>query len=94
MTWVQTLVPLRLDLVNAGRLSLARFVDLTSAGPRGSTNRLQGPNRRRYDADFTIVDLKRSEAITNKWVASRPAGRLMTACASPAGRRHNRARHA
>ena len=24
-----------------------------------------------YDADFTIVDLKRSETITNKWVASK-----------------------
>ena len=24
-----------------------------------------------YDADFTVVDLKRSETITNKWVASR-----------------------
>ncbi len=24
-----------------------------------------------YDADFTIVDLKREETITNKWVASR-----------------------
>src|SRR6476620_6404458 len=33
MTGVQTLVPLMLDHVNAGRLSLARFVDLTSAGP-------------------------------------------------------------
>src|SRR5258708_2823017 len=33
MTGVQTLVPVMLDHVNAGRLSLARFVDLTSAGP-------------------------------------------------------------
>src|SRR6266568_4463942 len=33
MTGVQTLVPLMLDHVNAGRLSLARFIDLTSAGP-------------------------------------------------------------
>jgi dihydroorotase len=33
MTGVQTLVPIMLDHVNAGRLSLARFVDLTSAGP-------------------------------------------------------------
>src|ERR1700733_8722031 len=24
-----------------------------------------------YDADFTVVDLKRSETITNQWVASR-----------------------
>ena len=72
MTGVQTLVPLMLDHVNAGKLTLARFVDLTSAGP----NRLFGIARKGriaagYDADFTVVDLKRSETITNKWVASR-----------------------
>ncbi|MFZ1211579.1 MAG: dihydroorotase, partial [Pseudolabrys sp.] len=33
MTGVQTLVPIMLDHVNAGRLTLLRFVDLTSAGP-------------------------------------------------------------
>ena len=33
MTGVQTLVPIMLDHVNAGRLTLARFVDLTSARP-------------------------------------------------------------
>ncbi len=60
MTGVQTLVPLMLDHVNAGKLSLLRFVDLTSAGPA----RLFGIARKGriaagYDADFTIVDLKR-----------------------------------
>lgn len=72
MTGVQTLVPIMLDHVNAGKLSLARFVDMTSAGP----NRLFGiANKGRiavgYDADFTIVDLKRRETITNDWVKSR-----------------------
>src|SRR5205807_7710218 len=72
MTGVQTLVPLMLDHVNAGKLSLARFVDLTSAGP----NRLFGiANKGRiavgYDADFTVVDLKRRETITNEQVASK-----------------------
>src|SRR5690606_33291990 len=33
MTGVQTLVPTMLDHVNAGRLSLERFVDMTSHGP-------------------------------------------------------------
>ena len=33
MPGVQTLVPVMLDHVAAGRLSLARFVDLSSAGP-------------------------------------------------------------
>jgi len=72
MTGVQTLVPIMLDHVNAGRLTLERFVDLTSAGPK----RLFGIARKGrvavgYDADFTIVDMKRRETITNGWIASR-----------------------
>ena len=72
MTGVQTLVPLMLDHVNADRLSLARLVDLTSAGPARLFN-IAGKGRiaAGYDADFTVVDLKRTETITNKWVASR-----------------------
>jgi dihydroorotase len=74
MTGVQTLVPIMLDHVNAGRLSLQRFVDLTSAGPARLYNiACKGRIAAGYDADFTIVDLKRSETITNKWVASRAA---------------------
>jgi dihydroorotase len=72
MTGVQTLVPLMLDHVNAGRLSLARFVDLTSAGPARLFNiACKGRIAVGYDADLTIVDLKRRETITDKWVASR-----------------------
>jgi dihydroorotase len=72
MTGVQTLVPIMLDHVNAGRLSLARFVDLTSAGPARLYNiACKGRIAAGYDADFTVVDLKRSETITNKWVASK-----------------------
>ena len=72
MTGVQTLVPLMLDHVNADRLSLARFVDLTSAGPARLFNiACKGRIAAGYHADFTVVDLKRSETITNKWVASR-----------------------
>jgi len=72
MTGVQTLVPIMLDHVNAGRLSLARLVDLTSAGPSRIYNiACKGRIAAGYDADFTVVDLKRSEVITNNWVASR-----------------------
>ncbi len=72
MTGVQTLVPIMLDHVNAGRMSLQRFVDMTSHGP----NRLFGIAQKGrvavgYDADLTIVDLKRTETITNDWVASK-----------------------
>ena len=72
MTGVQTLVPTMLDHVNAGRLSLARFVDLTSAGPARIYNiASKGRIAAGYDADLTIVDMKRSEIITNQWIASR-----------------------
>ncbi len=72
MTGVQTLVPIMLDHVNAGRLSLARFVDLTSHGPQRIFG-LRGKGRIAvgYDADVTIVDLKRRETITNAQQASR-----------------------
>lgn len=74
MTGVQTLVPIMLDHVNAGRLSLARFVDLSSAGPARIFNiACKGRIAAGYDADFTIVDMKRSETITNAWTASRAA---------------------
>jgi dihydroorotase len=72
MTGVQTLVPLMLDHVNAGRLSLARFVDLTSAGPaRLFGIAAKGRVAVGYDADLTIVDMKRRETIRNAWIASR-----------------------
>jgi len=72
MTGVQTLVPLMLDHVNAGRLSLARLVDLTSAGPaRLFSIARKGRIAVGYDADLTIVDLKRRMTITNDWVRSR-----------------------
>jgi len=72
MTGVQTLVPIMLDHVNAGRISLERLVDMSSAGPQ----RLFGiANKGRiavgYDADFTIVDLKRRETITSSWIKSK-----------------------
>jgi len=72
MTGVQTLVPVMLDHVSAGRLSLSRFVDLTSAGPQRLFG-IRGKGRIAvgYDADLTIVDLKRTETITNSWIASR-----------------------
>ena len=60
MTGVQTLVPIMLDHVNAGRLSLQRFVDLTSAGPQRLFGIVgKGRIAAGYDADFTVVDMKR-----------------------------------
>ena len=72
MTGVQTLVPLMLDHVNAGRLTLERFVELSSATPARLFD-IAGKGRiaTDYDADFTVVDLKRKQAIRNDWIASK-----------------------
>jgi dihydroorotase len=72
MPGVQTLVPLMLDAVNAGRLTLQRFVDLTSSGP-ARVYGIAGKGRIAcgYDADLTLVDLKAKRTITDDWIASR-----------------------
>ena len=72
MPGVQTLVPLLLDHVAAGRLSLARFVDLSSAGPARVFG-LAGKGRIAlgYDADMSLVDLGARRTITDALVASR-----------------------
>jgi dihydroorotase len=69
---VQTLVPVMLNHVNHGRLSLERFVDLTAYGP-ARIHQIAGKGRIApgYDADFTIVDLNREETITNAQQKSR-----------------------
>jgi dihydroorotase len=72
MPGVQTLVTILLDHVNAGRLSLERFVDLTSAGAArifGIAGK--GSIARGYDADFTIVDVNAKRRIENSWIASK-----------------------
>ena len=72
MTGVQTLVPIMLNHVNEGRLSLQRLVDLTAHGPQRIFNlRNKGRLALGYDADFTIVDMKRRQTITDKWIESR-----------------------
>lgn len=72
MPGVQTLVPLMLTHVAHGRLSLERFIDLTSAGAQrvfGTANK--GRMAVSYDADLTIVDLKAKRVITHDQQASR-----------------------
>ncbi|MEL6064929.1 MULTISPECIES: dihydroorotase [unclassified Methylobacterium] len=74
LTGVQTLVPIMLDHVAAGRLSLARLVDLMAAGPArvyGLT--AKGRIAAGYDADFTLVDLKARRRIEESWIVS-PCG--------------------
>jgi dihydroorotase len=72
MPGVQTLVPVMLTHVAQGRLTLQRFVELTSAGPQRVFG-MAGKGRiaRGYDADFTIVDLAARRAIAAADMASR-----------------------
>jgi len=72
MPGVQTLLPILLDHVNGGRLSLDRLVDLTSHG----AHRLFGfASKGRLavgcDADYTLVDLRKERVIENDWIASK-----------------------
>ena len=72
MPGVQTLVPVMLTHVADGKLSLERFIELTSAGPQRVFG-IAGKGRIAlgYDADFTVVDLKARKTITHEWSASR-----------------------
>ncbi|MGH0038358.1 MAG: dihydroorotase [Myxococcota bacterium] len=72
MPGVQTLLPIMLDHVVAGRLSLELLVDLCCAGPA----RVWGaPRKGRLviggDADLSIIDLGATREIRDDWIASR-----------------------
>ena len=72
MPGVQTLLPLMLDHVAAGRMTFQRLIDMTSAGPQRIFN-LAGKGRIApgYDADFTVVDRAVRWTVTADWLASR-----------------------
>ncbi len=72
MPGVQTLVPVMLTHVANGRLTLDRFIDLTSHG----ANRVfgiagKGRMAEGYDADLTIVDLKAKHVLRHADMATR-----------------------
>lgn len=69
---VQTLLPIMLNHVHQQRLSLEHLTCLVTENPRrlfGVQNK--GRIQIGYDADFTVVDLKKEKEITNKWIASK-----------------------
>jgi dihydroorotase len=72
MPGVQTLVPVMLDHVAKGRLTLERFVDLTSAGAQrifgiaGKGRMAEG-----WDADLTLVDLNARRVLDHADMATR-----------------------
>jgi dihydroorotase len=72
MPGVQTLLPIMLNHVAEGRLTLERLVDLTSEGPHRVFG-IAGKGRmvRGYDADLTLVDLKAERTIRHEDTASR-----------------------
>lgn len=74
LTGVQTLLPIMLDHVNSGRLSLTRMADLMCAGP-ARVYGIAGKGRiaAGYDADFTLVDMAERRTIERSWIAS-PCG--------------------
>ena len=64
---VQTMVPIMLNHVNEGRLTLERLAELWSYGPeRIHKLSTKGKIKIGYDGDFTIVDLKKKKTITNE----------------------------
>jgi len=74
LTGVQTLVPVMLNHVNAGRLSLPRLVDLMCAGPARVYGVVgKGRLAAGYDADFTLVDMSGQRTIEDSWIVS-PCG--------------------
>lgn len=72
MPGVQTLVPVMLTHVAEGRMTLERFIDLTSAGAQrvfGTAGK--GRMAEGYDADLTLVDLNARRTISHDQQASR-----------------------
>ena len=72
MPGVQTLAAVMLTHVAEGRLSLERFIDLTSAGAQRIFN-IAGKGRMAegWDADLTLIDLKATRTIRHEDQASR-----------------------
>ena len=72
MPGVQTLLPVMLDHMAAGKLSLEKLVTLTSLNAKKLFGlKEKGEIKIGNHADLTFVDLKRTETIAEDWVAAR-----------------------
>jgi len=72
MPGVQTLLPVMLDHVNNGKLKLEQLVKLVCENPCdlfGIKNK--GYIKENYDADLTIVDMKKEVVIKDSWIESK-----------------------
>ena len=72
MPGVQTLMPVMLNHVAQGRLTLEHLVDLVASSPARLFG-IVGKGRVAvgYDADFTLVDLQHKREITDDWIESK-----------------------
>lgn len=72
MPGVQTLLPIMLNHVNNGNLSLIHLIRLISVNPARIFN-IQGHGTLAIgsDANLTLIDLKAERKIENKWIVSR-----------------------
>ncbi len=72
MTGVQTLLPIMLNFVNQGKLSIFDLVRMVCQNPckiYGVADK--GEIKIGYDADLTIVDMEKEFKITNNWMQSK-----------------------
>ena len=72
MPGTQTLLPVMLDHVHRGQLTLTRLAELVSRTPA----RIYGAQRKGslaigYDADLTVVDLNATRTIRDDWIATK-----------------------
>ncbi|NUM60074.1 MAG: dihydroorotase [Bdellovibrionaceae bacterium] len=72
MTGVQTLLPVMLNHVNQGNLSLQKLTELLTENVR-DVFQLKNKGRVQigFDADFTLIDLNKERLIQNSWIASK-----------------------
>ena len=69
---IETAIPLMLDAVNKGRLSLAKLVEMYSTKPAEIFNiSNKGKIAVGYDADIIVVDMDKSYTLKNEEVVSR-----------------------
>ena len=71
---VQTFLPLMLNFVNQNKMTLTRLVELMSHNPAKIFKiKNKGQIKVGNDADFSIVDLKKTKRIENSWIQSKCA---------------------
>lgn len=72
MPGVQTLLPVMLNHVNQGKLSIERLTEMLTENVRDIFKiKNKGRIQVGFDADFTLIDLKKERIIENSWIQSK-----------------------